>query len=157
MRQFRRDRTNRYQVTISLSVTDNLIITVNIDIFNLTLPESYLFVLSKLSLLYCYFVIALSFFRCSRIYYCTRLFNYCLLICYCYYLVFVIIFVYQTMHRFNGFNWLPFGQLYALLNSGKFDNTPMTRNTSGLCSSISTCCSAAASFLWPHQNLNKIK
>lgn len=64
----------------------------------------------------------------------------------------IVIIVYQTVQRFDGFNWLPSRQLYALLNSGKFDSTPITRNISGLCSSISTCCNAAASFLCPHQN-----
>lgn len=60
--------------------------------------------------------------------------------------------IYQTAHRFNGFSKLPAGHLNALLNSSKFDRTPITRKISGLCSSVSTCCSAAASFLCPHQN-----
>lgn len=64
----------------------------------------------------------------------------------------VIKWIHQTAHLFGGYNGLPNGQLKASENSLRFESTPITRNISGLCSSVSTCCTAAASFLCPHQN-----
>uniref|UniRef100_A0A915KLV5 Uncharacterized protein n=1 Tax=Romanomermis culicivorax TaxID=13658 RepID=A0A915KLV5_ROMCU len=66
---------------------------------------------------------------------------------------------YHTRHlglcEGRGFMGEPAGHWKAWANSSMLDRTPTTRNISGLCGSVSTCCNAAAGFLWPHQNCKK--